>query len=56
MFFAQQVFPGSTGGTARHPTVVRIKWPKNVNKIVMECSFRSKSFVDDGKTIRGYRQ
>ena len=49
------MFPGSTGGTARHPTV-RIKWPKNVNKIVMECSFRSKSFVDDGKTIRGYRQ
>ena len=55
MFFAQQMFPGSTGGTARHPTV-RIKWPKNVNKIVMEYSFRSKSFVDDGKTIREYMQ
>ena len=40
----------------RHPTTVGTKWSKNVNKIVMECFFRSKPFDDDGKPIRGYRQ
>ena len=43
-------------GPGRHPTTVRTKWSKNVNKIVMECFFRSKPFDDDGKPIRGYRQ
>ena len=43
-------------GRIPHPTTVRTKWSKNVNKIVMECFFRSKSFDDDGKPIRGYRQ
>ena len=27
-----------------------------MNKSVMECSYRSKPFHDDGKLIRGYRQ
>ena len=40
----------------RDPTTVRTKWPKNINKIVMECFFRSKLFDDDGKLIKGYRQ
>ena len=40
----------------RHPTTVRTKWSKNVNKIVISCFFRSKPFDDDGKSIRGYRQ
>ena len=39
-------------GPGRHPTTVRRKWSKNVNKIVMECYFRSKPFDDDGKLIR----
>ena len=43
-------------GAGRHPTTVRTKWSKNVKKIVMECFFRSKSFDDDSKPIRGYRQ
>ena len=43
-------------GPGRHPTTVRTKWSKNVNKIVMECFFRSKHFDDDRKPIRGYRQ
>ena len=43
-------------GPSRHPTTVRAKWSKNVNKIVMECFFRSKPFDDDDKPIRGYRQ
>ena len=41
---------------SRHPTTVKTKWSKKVNKIVMECFFRSKPFDDDGKPIRGYRQ
>ena len=43
-------------GPSRHPTTVRTKWSKNVNKIVINCFFRSKPFDDDGKLIRGYRQ
>ena len=43
-------------GPVCHPTTVRTKWSKNVNKIVMECFFRSKPFDDDSKSIRGYRQ
>ena len=43
-------------GPSRHPTTVRTKWSKYVNKIVMECFFRRKPFDDDGKPIRGYRQ
>ena len=43
-------------GPGRHPTNVRTKWSKKVNKIVMECFFRSKPFGDDSKPIRGYRQ
>ena len=43
-------------GPSGHPTTVRTKRSKSVNKIVMECFFRSKPFDDDGKPIRGYRQ
>ena len=43
-------------GLGRHPTTVRTKWSKNVNKIVIECFFRSKPFGEDGNPIRGYRQ
>ena len=43
-------------GPGRHPTTVRTKWSKNMDKIVTKCFFRSKPFDDDGKPIRGYRQ
>ena len=43
-------------GPGRHPTTVRKKWSKNVNKIVMVCLFGSKPFDDDGKLFRGYRK
>ena len=43
-------------GPGRHPTTVRTKWSKNMNKIVMKCFFRSQPFDDDGKPIIGYRQ
>ena len=44
------------GRPDRHPTNVRTKWSKNVNKIVMECFFKSKRFDDDSQLIRRYRQ
>ena len=34
----------------------RMKWNKEVNKVVMECFYRSKPFDEEGKPIRGYRQ
>ena len=43
-------------GPSIRSTTVRTKWFKNVNKIVMEYSLRSKPFDDGGKSIRGYRQ
>ena len=43
-------------GPGRHPVTVRTKWSKEVNKVVMECFFRSKPFDSNGKPIRGYRQ
>lgn len=33
-----------------------MKWSKEVNKVVMECFYRSKPFDEDGKPISGYRQ
>lgn len=47
---AQQRRPG------RHQVTARVKWDKEVNKVVMECFYRSKPFNEEGKPIRGYRQ
>ncbi|XP_068756065.1 uncharacterized protein [Montipora capricornis] len=33
-----------------------MRWNKEVNKVVMECFYRSKPFDEEGKPIRGYRQ
>ena len=38
----------------RYPTTVRTIWNKEVNKVVMECFYRSKPFDENGKSIRGY--
>ena len=40
----------------RHQVTAKMKWNKEVNKVVMECFYRSKPFDDEGKTVRGYRQ
>ena len=40
----------------RYPTPVRTKWNQEVNKVVMECFYRSKPFDENGKPIRGCRQ
>ena len=40
--------------TCCHPSTIRTKWCKNVNKIFVECFLRSKYFDDDGTPTRGY--
>ena len=39
-----------------HQVTARMKWNKEVNKIVMECFYRSKPFDEEGKPVRGYRR
>ena len=41
---------------SRHQVTARTKWNKEVNKVVMECFYRSKPFDEEGKPVRGYRQ
>ena len=47
---AQQWGPGC------HPVTARVKWNKELNKIVMECFYRSKSFDEEAEPIREYRK
>ena len=48
--------PAQQRGLGRHPATARMKWDKEVNKVVMECFYRSRPFNEEGKPIRGYRQ
>ena len=48
-------FPAQQRGAGCHPATARAKWNKEVNKVVMECFYRSKPFDEEGKPIRGYR-
>ena len=49
-FSAQQRQPG------RHHATARMKWSKEINKVIMECFYSSNPFGENGKPIRGYRQ
>ena len=49
-FLVQQREPG------RHQVTARMKWNKEVNKVVMECFYRSKTFDEEREPVRGYRQ
>ena len=42
----------------RHTTAeaTRLKWTKEINVVIMECFYLRKSFSEDGKPQRGYRQ
>lgn len=51
-----RVSPVRQRGPGRHPVTARMKWSKEVNKVVMECFYRSRPFDEEGKPIRGYRQ
>ena len=33
-----------------------MKWNKEVNKVVMECFYRTKPFDEERKPVRGYKQ
>ena len=50
MFLAQQ------WGLSYHAATATVKWNKQVNKVVMECFYRSKSFREEGKPILGSRK
>ena len=39
-----------------HQVAGRMKWNKEINKVVMECFYRSKPFDEEGKPVTGYRQ
>ena len=39
-----------------HPATDRVKWNKEVNKVVLECFYRSKMFVEEGKHIRRFKK
>ena len=43
-------------GPGRYPATARMKWSKEVNKVVMECFYKCRPFDEEGKPIRGYRQ
>ena len=40
----------------RHQVTPTMKWNKEVNKVVMKCIYRSKTFDEEGKPVREYRQ
>ena len=46
----QQEEPG------HYQVTTQTKWNKEVNKVVMECFYRSKLFDEERKPVRGYRQ
>ena len=47
---------GEQRGPGRYPMTARKRWSKEVNKVVMECFYRSKPSDEEGRPIRGYRQ
>jgi len=47
---------GEQRGPGRYPMTARMRWSKEVNKVVMECFCRSKPSDEEGRPIRGYRQ
>ena len=49
-------FPAQQQGPSRHTVTATVKQNKEVNKVVMECFYRSKAFDEEGKPIRGYRR
>ena len=49
-------FPAQQREPSHHPATARVKWNKEVNKVVMACFYRSKPFDEKGKPIWGYRE
>jgi len=47
---------GEQQGPGRYPMTARMRWSKEVNRVMMECFYRSKPSDEEGRPIRGYRQ
>ena len=43
-------------GPGRHQLTPRMKCSKEVNKVMMKCFYRNKTFDEEGKPFRGYKQ
>ena len=48
--------PEQQRGPGRHQATAKRKWPRELNRVVMECYFLSNPVDENGKPIRGYRQ
>ena len=48
--------PAQLQGPRCHRATARVKWNKEVNKVVMESFYRNKSFDDEGKPIMGIQK
>ena len=49
-------FLGKQQEPSRHQVTARMKQNKEVNKAVMKCFYKSKTFDEEGKHVIGYRQ
>ena len=47
---------GQQRGPGRQPATARMKWSKDVNKVVMRCYLKSDPVNENGAPIRGYRK
>ena len=48
--------PAQQRGPGRNPATTRVKWNKEVNKVVMECFYRSKPFNEERYPIWRYKK
>ena len=44
----------SSGEPGRHPATARMRWNKEINKVVMEYFYKSKPFEEEGEPIWAY--
>ena len=47
---------GQQRGPGRQPATARVKWSRDVNKVVMKCYLKSNPMNENGIPIRGYRK
>ena len=47
---------GQQRGPGRKPATARLKWSRDVNKVVMKCYLKSDPVNENGVPIRGYRK
>ena len=47
---------GQQRGPGHQPTTARVKWSRDMNKVVMKCYLKSDPVNENGIPIRGYRK